>query len=179
MQPTITVHPLAPEDQPAAFRVFEEAIPDAFARQGLADDKEWIAGEIEEKKRLVRQSLEPDAPVAFLVAKRGGEVVGTISFGPCGHEIQVCTDHELDEVGELGSLYVRPSEQNRGIGSALIGELIALLKAREIRRFCLDSGYKEAQQRWRRKFGEPYRVVPDFWGPDSAHMVWLREVKDF
>ncbi|WP_058300789.1 GNAT family N-acetyltransferase [Gorillibacterium timonense] len=180
MSQPFTIHRLTPEDQQSAFQVFEEAIPDAFEQQGIGDDQSSIAGEIEGKKQLVRRSLDPDEDrVTFLVAKRGGEVVGTISFGPCGHETQVCTNHELDEVGELGSLYVRPSAQNQGIGSALIGELIALLKARGVERFCLDSGYWAAQKRWRRKFGEPYKIVEGFWGPGSPHMIWLCEVKDF
>lgn len=180
MSQPFTIHRLASEDLQSAFRVFEEAIPDAFEQQGIGHDKPSIEGEIESKKQLVRRSLDQaEDRVMFLVAKRGEEVVGTVSFGPCGQEIRVCTDRELDEVGELGSLYVRPSAQNQGIGSALIGELIALLKARGVERFCLDSGYWAAQKRWRRKFGEPYKIVEDFWGPASPHMIWLCEVKDF
>jgi len=180
MTQTLTIHPLAPEDEPSACRVFEAAIAEAFKQQGIGHCKSDIFKEIEAKKELVRSSLDPaGSPVTFLVAECKGEVVGAISFGPCGQEIQTCTEHELDGVGELGSLYVLPRAQNQGIGSALIKEMIALLKKRGIDRFCLDSGYLAAQIRWRRKFGEPYKIVEDFWGPDSPHMVWLCEVKDF
>jgi len=85
----------------------------------------------------------------------------------------------LDHLGELGSLYVAPSYQNQGIGSALIKEMMIFLKEQGIEQFCLDSGYKRAQTRWLRKFGEPYKVVKDYWGPDSIHMVWLCNVNGF
>ncbi|MNC76709.1 hypothetical protein D3C75_1284870 [compost metagenome] len=66
-----------------------------------------------------------------------------------------------------------PEYQGQGIGSALIAELMAFLRKQGIAEFCLDSGYRRAQTRWLRKFGEPYAVVKDYWGPDSVHMVWL------
>ncbi|MEO3944977.1 GNAT family N-acetyltransferase [Gorillibacterium sp. CAU 1737] len=179
MTQVLSLHLLMPEDRDAAFRVFEEAIPAAFEEQEIGHETYAIEREIETKKELVERSLDAsETSVTFLVAKRGGEVVGTISFAPCGHEIQVCTDHELDAVGELGSLYVRPNVQNQGIGSALIRELLTHLRERGIERFCLDSGYWAAQKRWRRKFGEPYKVVDDFWGPGSPHMIWLCHVDE-
>ena len=85
----------------------------------------------------------------------------------------MCTGHQLDAVGELGSLYILPEYQGQGIGSALIGELLEFLREQGIDRFCLDSGYQRAQRRWLQKFGEPYITVKDYWGPDSVHMVWL------
>jgi GNAT superfamily N-acetyltransferase len=82
-------------------------------------------------------------------------------------------------VGELGSLYVLPSYQGLGVGSTLIKELMAYLSKQGIEQFCLDSGYQRAQVKWLRKFGEPYKVVKDYWGPDSVHMVWLCKVSDY
>jgi GNAT superfamily N-acetyltransferase len=82
-------------------------------------------------------------------------------------------------VGELGSLYVLPSYQGQGVGSALIKGMAISLKKQGIDQFCLDSGYKRAQKRWLRKFGEPYKTVKDYWGPDSVHMVWLCKINDY
>lgn len=66
----------------------------------------------------------------FLLAKIEEQVVGTISFGACGEDIQTCTDHQLDEIGELGSLYIMPSYQGQGVGSALIKEMMIFLKSK-------------------------------------------------
>jgi GNAT superfamily N-acetyltransferase len=120
-----------------------------------------------------------DSNVYFLIAKLDDTVVGTISFGPCGEDIKKCTENLLDNVGELGSLYVLPCHQGQGVGSLLINAIVAHLYEQGIDQFCLDSGYKRAQKRWLRKFGEPYKVVKDYWGPDYDHMIWLCKVSDF
>lgn len=186
----IVIVPLVPADREGACRVFERTIPEAFAGEGLEHLIEEIREEIEGKKRLVDAALriaaglDPPQPwhqaaeeaVFFLVARSVREVVGTISFGPCGKEIAECTRHALDDVGELGSLYVLPAYQGQGIGAALIQALAEELKGRGIERFCLDSGYKRAQQKWLRKFGEPYAVAKNYWGPGQDHMVWLCSV---
>ncbi|MGZ7443053.1 GNAT family N-acetyltransferase [Paenibacillus sp. TH7-28] len=177
----ITVTSLSRGNREAACRVFELAIPDAFAREGLGHLKEDIRGEIGHKQKLLDAALaSADADVKFLIAKVGREVVGTISFGPCGEEIRQCTTaNELNDVGELGSLYVLPSYQDRGVGSALIREMLTLLAGQGVGRFCLDSGYRRAQQKWLRKFGQPYKVAKDYWGPGQDHMIWLCDVRDF
>ncbi|MGG6311825.1 GNAT family N-acetyltransferase [Paenibacillus macerans] len=176
----ITIAPLVPADREAVCRVFELAIPDAFAREGLGDLEEEIHGEIGHKQKMLNSALaSANAGVRFLIAKAEGEVVGTISFGPCGKEIRECTHQALDDVGELGSLYILPSYQGQGLGSALIKALATQLHRQGIKRFCLDSGYRRAQQRWLRKFGEPYTVGKDYWGPGHDHMVWLCNVKDY
>ena len=136
--------------------------------------KEDIHREIEHKKHLLDASMNPtDSKPYFLLAKLEETVVGTISFGPCGEDIKKCTENQLDGIGELGSLYVLPSFQGQGVGSALIHALVTYLSEQKIEQFCLDSGYKRAQKRWLRKFGEPYKVVKDYWGPGFDHMIWL------
>ncbi|MGG3455119.1 GNAT family N-acetyltransferase [Paenibacillus rhizolycopersici] len=189
----IDIDALAPADREEACRVFERTIPEAFAEEGLGHLMEEIREEIEGKKRLVDVALRiapglgPHRPsphaaerdVFFLVARSAGEVVGTISFGPCGKEIAECTRHALDDVGELGSLYVLSACQGQGIGAALIQAMADELKGRGIQQFCLDSGYKKAQQKWLRKFGEPYAVAKNYWGPGQDHMVWLCNVEDY
>nr|WP_283571201.1 GNAT family N-acetyltransferase [Paenibacillus brevis] len=115
----------------------------------------------------------------FLVALLGENIVGTISYGPCGEDILNCTGNALGNVGELGSLYILPEYQGQGIGSVLIRAAANRMASQGIQRFSLDSGYRIAQQKWLNKFGKPYAVVPDYWGAESAHMVWLCEVKNY
>lgn len=180
MHNELTISKLTSGDRSAANRIFEISITDAFEQEGLGDLREDIDQEIEGKKELLKSAICGTNPgTFFLLASVEGEAAGTISFGPCGEDIRVCTGGRLNRVGELGSLYVLPQYQNRGIGSALIRSMAGWLNEQEIGQFCLDSGYTRAQQKWLRKFGEPYVNVPDYWGPGNPHMVWLCKVKDY
>ncbi|MRN57270.1 GNAT family N-acetyltransferase [Paenibacillus monticola] len=170
----LTIGNLTQADTLSVNQLFEASITDAFEKEGLGHFQDDIQQEIENKKRLVERALDPTTmDTYFLLAKINEVVVGTISYRPCGEDIRICTENELDDVGELGSLYVLPSYQSQGVGSSLIKGMLASLKKQGVDRFCLDSGYKRAQERWLRKFGEPYKTVEDYWGPGSIHMVWL------
>ncbi|MGZ9583698.1 GNAT family N-acetyltransferase [Paenibacillus marinisediminis] len=176
----VTLSTLTSFDLEAAYRVFKKSIPDAFEKEGLGQLIDDIHQEIEYKKSLLHASLErTDSGIYFLLAKRDETVIGTISFGPCGEDVKACTHNQLDGVGELGGLYVLPEYQDQGVGSALIKAMATHLKEQGIEQFCLDSGFRRAQRRWTRKFGEPHTVVQDYWGPDSVHMVWLCRVNDY
>ncbi len=168
------------DDMESAYNVFEESITDAFEKEGLGYLNVDIAREIEYKKDLLKFSLEnTDSNITFLTAKISDSVIATISFGPCGAEIKECTNNQLDSIGELGSLYVLPNYQGKGVGSALINAMVDYLHILGVEQFCLDSGNKRAQKRWLRKFGEPYKVVKDYWGKNGGHMVWLCKVVDY
>jgi GNAT superfamily N-acetyltransferase len=168
------------EDRKAIYSVFDTTIREAFQAEGLGSWDEVIRKEIAYKKQLLADSLAiMESEVFFFIAKWEGQVVGTISFGPCGEDIRKCTANELEEIGEVGSLFVLPSYQGQGIGSALIQAMAERNAAMGRSQFCLDSGYKQAQKRWLRKFGVPYKVVKDYWGQGLDHMIWLCSVSDF
>jgi len=170
---------LTDHDLIGANRVFEVTIRDAFEKQGLGHLEEDISGEISFKAMMMRDSLDNKGDTFFCVARMKDQVIGTISYGPSGEIIKECTENELENIGELGSLYVLPEFQNQGIGSLLISLLIKELSENGIERFCLDSGYKRAQKKWLHKFGEPYMIVKNYWGEGSDHMIWLCSVSDF
>ena len=183
MDDKITIEPLTRSDADGAYQVFKTTIPAAFEQEGIGSLLDDIQDEIAHKRALIHTTLQPDhnkeANIFFLVAKMGKSIVGTISYGPCGEEIRECTEGRLNDIGELGSLYVMPEVQGQGIGSALIVALVTELQRRGIKQFCLDSGYQIAQKKWQRKFGEPYVVVKNYWGEGTDHMVWLCNVQDF
>lgn len=168
------------EDVSEVYWVFDTTILEAFNAEGLGSWDEVIRKEIAYKKQLLTDSLAvTGSAFFFLIAKLEGQVVGTISFGPCGEDIRKCTANELGEIGEVGSLFVVPSYQGQGIGSALIQAMVERNATMGRIQFCLDSGYKQAQKRWLKKFGTPYKVVKDYWGDGFDHMIWLCNVSDF
>ncbi|MFH5834971.1 GNAT family N-acetyltransferase [Proteiniclasticum sp. C24MP] len=168
-----------PEDLDGTNWVFETVVRDAFQKEGLGHLEDEISGEILHKKKMLKEAVEEEGEVFFLVARLNGRIIGTISFGPCGEIIRECTGGALEGVGELGSLLILPELQSQGIGSQLIHAMIHELHRRGIEKFSLDSGYKRAQKRWVRKFGEPYMIVKDYWGTGSDHMIWLCSVSGF
>ena len=62
-------------------------------------------------------------------------------------------------------------DRDKGIASALIHALIDYLHMVGVQQFCLDSGYRQAQKKWLRKFGKPYKTIEDYWGKDNDHMI--------
>ncbi len=152
---------------------------DAFAQEGLAHLDAEIQGIVAGKAALFDESLKDRlGEVQFLAAKDTEELIGMISFGPRGKEIRECTGEDSAGIGKLGTLYVLPEYQDQGVGSALIQALVRQLHQQGVEQFCLDSGFKRAKERWLRKFGQPYVVAPDYWGPGVDHMVWLCHIRD-
>lgn len=168
------------DDIESAYTTFEVSIADAFEKEEIEDSKEDILREIQHKKNLLNSSLnDPDSKVHFLVAKVENKVIGIVSFGPCGKDIKNCTNNEFDSIGELGSLYILPDYQDKGVGSKLINSMLKYLNKLGIEEFCFDSGYSRAQKRWIKKFGKPYIIAKDYWGEDGDNMIWLCKVKDY
>ncbi|WP_461368037.1 GNAT family N-acetyltransferase [Candidatus Darwinibacter acetoxidans] len=164
-------------DLEQACDVFARSIALAFAEEGITAE---APAEIAFKQELLRRAVQADdSELVFFVARLAGKVIGTISYGPCGEDIRRCTAGELAEVGELGSLYVLPEFQGQCVASALIAKMAAYLQSRGVQRFALDCGLKQAQAKWRQKFGPPYKVVKDYWGPGAHHMIWLCSTADY
>ena len=166
----LSIVKLKDKDFEDAYEVFKITIPYAFGLCDLEEDEETKAM-INEKKSMLKQSIRNNEPM-FFIAKYDNKVIGTISFGPCSEDIKRCTNNDIGDLGEIGSLFILPEYQNKGVGSILINYLIMYLKKQGISEFCLDSGYKKAQPKWIRKFGKPYVIVKDYWAPGVDNMVW-------
>ena len=158
---------------------FKITIKTAYEEQGVGHLSEIIKEDVETKMQMVKDFFEGNNKYYFLVAKVEQGIVGVISFGSCGNIIRKCCDGLLDNVGELGSLYVLNKYQGQKIGSKLINSLILYLKQNQIEDFCLDSGFKKAQRKWTRKFGQPYKIMKNYWGTNSDHFIWYCKVSDF
>ncbi|HEK9098840.1 GNAT family N-acetyltransferase [Bacillus pfraonensis] len=162
-------------------QLFHTVIIDTFAREGLSDWADDIENEIEAKKQYLKCDFDSDGENRyFLIAvdKRCNKIIGTIEFGPSSKLIHECTDGVLKDLYEVGTVFVLPNYQRRGIGNLLLNVVLLTLLGRGITEFCLDSGYTNAQKIWKNKFGEPNFLLQDYWGEACDHMIWKKRIND-
>jgi predicted N-acetyltransferase YhbS len=152
---------------------FEIVLRDTFERNGISDMEELIIEEIESKKNFLKQDLESGGKNRyFLIAKEEDKIVGSIEYGTPNELIISSTNGKLKDLVEIGTVFVRPEYQSKGIGSQLIMMLCEELRKSGRKEFCLDSGYKTAQKTWTKKLGEPEYILKDYWGEGDDHMIW-------
>ncbi|MEK5522868.1 MULTISPECIES: GNAT family N-acetyltransferase [Heyndrickxia] len=158
---------------------FRLVIKDTFAREGLSELVEEIEHEIEEKNTILKGDLESNGKNHyFLIALERNRIVGSIAYGPSNELINRCTEGAYKNIFEIGTVFVHPDYQRKGIGNILLNSIFFTLHHKGVEEFCLDSGYKNAQKIWKKKFGEPNYLLKDYWGKGSDHMIWRRHMKD-
>ena len=167
------------EDMLPLSHFFCIVVTDTYAREGLAERLDDISNEIEVKKGYLKSDLLHEVNGRyFLIALEEDRIVGTIEYGPSNHLIQSMTNGALSNIVEIGTLFVHPLCQGRGIGNLLLKAMCLTLRTRGIEEFCLDSGYTNAKKIWTRKFGEPNYLIPDYWGVGYDHMIWRVKISE-
>ncbi|NWK69684.1 GNAT family N-acetyltransferase [Bacillus paramycoides] len=160
---------------------FRMVITNTYKDEGLSqllDDKE---DEINTKKQYLKNDFDSNGENRyFLLAidKDNEKIIGTIEVGPASTLINSCTGDVLENLYEIGTVFVLPEYQRKGIGSLLLNAMYLTLLSRGITEYCLDSGYKKAQSIWIKKFGEPSYIMKDYWGESSDHMIWKKSLHD-
>jgi GNAT superfamily N-acetyltransferase len=158
---------------------FEIVLRDTFERNGISDLVDTIAEEIEDKRRCLNQDIESNGTNRyFLIAKEDDKIVGSIEYGASNELINSCTNGKLKNLVEIGTVFVHPNYQKKGIGSRMLNLIFIELKKNKTKEFCLDSGYKSAQKTWINKFGNSEYHLKDYWGEAADHMVWRVNVED-
>lgn len=156
---------------------FRVVVTDTFAKEGLAEMEEDIEQEIDSKNQYLHWDLKSGGEQRyFLIALNEGHVVGTIEYGPANATIRQHASWNIQEIMEVGTVFVHPDYQGRGIGSLLLNVIWLSMMERGYREFCLDSGYSAAQSIWKKKFGEPDVLLQDYWGEGLHHMIWRRPI---
>jgi GNAT superfamily N-acetyltransferase len=167
------------EDMDELNQFFSKVIRDTFDKEGISELLDDMKEEIESKKQYLNNDLDSNgAKRYFLIDLDENGIVGSIEYGPVSELIVTCTEGALREGVEVGTIFVHPDYQRRGLGSLLLNLMLLTLQNRGINEFCLDSGYKNAQKVWRKKFGEPDYLLKDYWGEGSDHMIWKRNPND-
>lgn len=161
------------EDMAELYQFFRTVITDTFAREGLAGLIDDIEAEIDSKKNYLHSDFDSQGEKRyFLIALVEDKIIGTIEYGSASEVIQEYTNGKIGNLVEVGTVFVHPEYQRQGVGNKLLAEMLHTLKTRGIIEFCLDSGYKNAQTIWIKKFGEPDYLLKDYWGHGQNHMIW-------
>lgn len=167
------------EDKNKLNKLFDIVIKDTFRKNGLEYLIEMIEEEIETKIKCLEQDLESDGDERyFLIAEIDNEIIGSIEYGASSELIKRCTDGELKDLIELGTIFVLPEYQGNGIGNLMIRKIANELKKKGINEICLDSGYKTAQKIWTKKFGKAQYQLKDYWLKDNDHMIWKVNISE-
>lgn len=159
--------------------LFIETIQDNFKYEGI--EITFASGmqrEIENQINLLKLDLDSNGKDdCFYIAHFQDKIVGTIALGKASSIIQDNYQTVNKNIPEIKSVYVLPQYQGQGIGAQLFQHILRLLQHKGIKEFYLDSGYKRAQEYWRKKLGDPVKILSDFWAKDAHHMIWHCQVE--
>lgn len=160
---------------------FRIVITNTYKNEGLSQLLDDIENEINSKKQYLKSDFDSNGESRyFLLAidTSNNKIIGTIEIGPASTLINSCTGGVLKNLYEIGTVFILPEYQRKGIGSLLLHTMFLTLLSRGITEYCLDSGYKNAQSIWTKKFGKPNYVLKDYWGESSDHMIWKKSLHD-
>lgn len=160
---------------------FRIVITNTYKNEGLSQSLDDIENEINSKKQYLKSDFDSNGEGRyFLLAidTSNDKIIGTIEIGPASTLINSCTGGVLKNLYEIGTVFILPEYQRKGIGSLLLHTMFLTLLSRGITEYCLDSGYKNVQSIWTKKFGKPSYVLKDYWGESSDHMIWKKSLHD-
>lgn len=159
---------------------FRIVIVDTFNKEGIGHLVDDLANEMEIKDKYIENDLESNGEKRyFLIALVGDKIIGSIEYGPASDLIKNQAKGDLKELIEVGTVFVHPDYQRNGVGNLLLKNMFFTLKNKGIDEFYLDSGYRNAQKIWQKKFGEPDYWLKDHWGKGFDHMIWKIKVSDW
>jgi len=121
------------EDIEELHKFFRIVLTDTFSREGLANMLDDIENEIEYKKKYLQSDLDSNGENRyFLIALHDGKIIGSIEYGSSSELINSCTDGAFNDLVEIGTVFVRPDYQRRGIGNLLLNVMYLTLQNRGI-----------------------------------------------
>ena len=159
-------------------QIFSQAIKGNFkADIRLKEIEDEADNLIEELINNVAFTLNSEGGNEFyLIAISQKKIIGIIGYGKANSLIIEQLNIDVAGVPEIKSVYIHPDFQGKGVGSFLLEKIVSELKNKKISRFCLDSGFKNAQVFWTKKLGAPKRTLKDYWAKGVDHMIWMAEI---
>ncbi len=114
----IVIRPCEPADIPAITAIYADAVAHGTASFELEPPTE---GEMVQRRSALVEGRFP-----YLVAERGGALLGYAYAGP--YRPRPAYRYTVED-----SIYIAPAAQGRGVGRALLTELIAICEANRLR----------------------------------------------
>ncbi|HUQ39531.1 MAG TPA: GNAT family N-acetyltransferase [Acidimicrobiales bacterium] len=144
--------------------------------------RSWVqAPWMEEAFPALRASAEAVTDQRFVVAESvpDGAVVGVMGlmWGDIDPELLDGTE----ATAELVRAYVADPTRGTGVGTALADHLEGVAREMGFTRLVIESGsiHRETGYPfWRRRYGEPFLVSPDHWGPGVERVAWRTSLTD-
>lgn len=159
---------------------FSIVITDTFMKEGIGDRLDDINAEIKIKEKYIKTDFESNGDLRyFLIALDGDKIIGSIEYGPASELIRDHIDDASEEMFEVGTVFVHPDYQQNGVGNLLLHSIYLTFQENGLEEFFLDSGYRNAQKIWIKKFGQPDYLLKDYWGEGFDHMIWRIKVRDY
>ncbi len=159
--------------------LFEKTIKHTFEAEGAGEEHSLIRELIDDQKNLIDLDFETGGKEAyFLVAETDDRIAGTICHRPCSDIILDCSQGKAQGMQEIGSVYILPEFQGRGLCKLLLNSMYITMSAKGFSEFWLDSGYAVARQVWEKLLGPPAIKMKDYWAPGAHHHIWLRSLAD-
>lgn len=166
-------------DKEEVYSLFETTIQHTFKLEGTGSETKIIKELIDDQKSLINIDFDTNGKeYYFLIAECEGKIAGTICHRPCSDIIKDCADRDTQGMHEIGSVYILPDFQGKGIVKLLLNAMYITLSAREFNEFWLDSGYNIAKNVWQKILGEPNIIMKDYWGKGVDHHLWYRKLSD-
>lgn len=166
------------EDRKELQELFRVVVEDTFKKEGFEDLKDQIESIVTEKNRYLEEDYESSGEDRFfLLAEIQGKIVGTIESGPASKLLVDCTKGEHEKSIEIGTAFIIPESQGKGIGSLLLKSMCIELVNNNINEVCVESGYKRAGKVWRKIFGKPTYIIKDYWTEGYDHLIWCNKLE--
>ena len=170
----IEIRRLRANDMEELMSFFRTVSIDTFEKNGISHLTDDLEDELHTKERYLQEDLYTNGQQRyFLLAIHEGKIVGTIGLYKANSFVVELTKGDVQGMDEVGTIYILPSYQNKGLSTLLIKAMMLTLKANGITQFCLDSGFATAQAVCLKKFGQPTYLFEHCWGKEAHHMVWI------
>lgn len=170
------------EDTQELIALYTETMHRAMVLEEVDENEidDFVGDEVNYKSKNLRDAFDNDNNIerVFLVAVMDDKIIGTIGYGPCSDIIDEHGGRDTKGLNEIGSAYVLPEYQSKGVMNVLFNAIILTLRARGIDEICLDSGYMIAKKIWEKKLGKPNVILRDFWDEGVDHHIWYRDPKN-
>ena len=131
-------------------RLFMESLSDLIRRERF-EDADLLDEEVARLNTTIQDHFDDDT-VELYVVEEDGILVGAGALLPPNDIISGNIQIERGAI-ELGSVYVSPRMQRRGVGQYLLEEMMREISARGKNVFYLDAGFPSAQAYWQKTIG--------------------------